>query len=83
MERVFPDLCAYCATPAITAFDAEARLKASASSETPLSIRHYPPRLGEHGGAIPCEGGFTESEIETLPAKGAMIEPDPAESPPT
>jgi hypothetical protein len=67
----------------LTAFDAETRLKASASSETPLSIRHYAPRLGEHGGAIRCEAGFTESEIETLPAEGAMVEADPAESPPT
>jgi crotonobetainyl-CoA:carnitine CoA-transferase CaiB-like acyl-CoA transferase len=43
-------------------------------SKTPPSIRQYPPRLGEHGGEILREAGFSEREIETLIAEGAMIE---------
>jgi crotonobetainyl-CoA:carnitine CoA-transferase CaiB-like acyl-CoA transferase len=48
-------------------------------SRTPPSIRQYPPRLGEHGGVILREAGFSDSEIEALVAEGAMIEADPAE----
>jgi crotonobetainyl-CoA:carnitine CoA-transferase CaiB-like acyl-CoA transferase len=48
-------------------------------SRTPPSIRQYPPRLGEHGGAILREAGFSDSEIEALIADGAMVEADPAD----
>jgi len=37
-----------------------------------------PPRLGEHGGAILREAGFSDREIEALIAEGAMVEADPA-----
>jgi hypothetical protein len=47
-------------------------------SRTPPTIRQYPPRLGEHGGAILCEAGFTAGEIEALIAEGAMVEAGPA-----
>jgi crotonobetainyl-CoA:carnitine CoA-transferase CaiB-like acyl-CoA transferase len=43
-------------------------------SKTPPSIRHYPPRLGEHGGEILREAGFSNAEIEQLAAEGALIE---------
>jgi crotonobetainyl-CoA:carnitine CoA-transferase CaiB-like acyl-CoA transferase len=52
-------------------------------SKTPPSIRHYPPRPGEHGGEILREAGFSDCEIATLIADGAMIEADPAEPSPT
>jgi crotonobetainyl-CoA:carnitine CoA-transferase CaiB-like acyl-CoA transferase len=45
-------------------------------SKTPPSIRHYPPRLGEHGEQILGEAGFSESEIGTLIAEGALVNPD-------
>jgi len=46
-------------------------------SKTPPSIRQYPPRLGEHGGEILREAGFSSSDIEALVAKGAVVESDP------
>jgi crotonobetainyl-CoA:carnitine CoA-transferase CaiB-like acyl-CoA transferase len=48
-------------------------------SKTPPSIRHYPPRLGEHGTEILREAGFSDDEIETLVAEGALIENDAAD----
>jgi crotonobetainyl-CoA:carnitine CoA-transferase CaiB-like acyl-CoA transferase len=48
-------------------------------SKTPPSIRHYPPRLGEHGAEILREAGFSNDEIELLVAEGALIENDPGE----
>ena len=45
-------------------------------SKTPPSIRHYPPRLGEHGDEILREAGFSENEIGVLVADGALIRPD-------
>jgi len=46
-------------------------------SKTPPSIRQYPPRLGEHGGEILREAGFSGSDIEALVAEGAVVESDP------
>jgi crotonobetainyl-CoA:carnitine CoA-transferase CaiB-like acyl-CoA transferase len=43
-------------------------------SKTPPSIRRYPPGLGEHGGKILREAGFSEDEIGALIAEGGMIE---------
>ena len=43
-------------------------------SKTPPSIRHYPPCLGEQGGEILREAGFSDSEVETLIGDGALIE---------
>jgi crotonobetainyl-CoA:carnitine CoA-transferase CaiB-like acyl-CoA transferase len=48
-------------------------------SKTPPSIRRYPPRLGEHSGAILREAGFSGREIETLIADGATVEADPTD----
>ncbi len=45
-------------------------------SKTPPSIRHYPPRLGEHGDELLREAGFSESEIGVLVADRALIYPD-------
>jgi crotonobetainyl-CoA:carnitine CoA-transferase CaiB-like acyl-CoA transferase len=45
-------------------------------SKTQPSIRHYPPRLGEHGGEILREAGFSDDEIGALVAEGALINPD-------
>ena len=44
-------------------------------SKTPPTIRHYPPRLGEHGAEILSEAGLSADEIETLIAEGALIDP--------
>jgi crotonobetainyl-CoA:carnitine CoA-transferase CaiB-like acyl-CoA transferase len=43
-------------------------------SKTPPSIRQHPPRLGEHGGGVLREAGFTDSEIDALVTDGALIE---------
>jgi crotonobetainyl-CoA:carnitine CoA-transferase CaiB-like acyl-CoA transferase len=45
-------------------------------SKTPPSIRHYPPRLGEHGTEILREAGFSDDEIEGLVGDGALLCPD-------
>jgi crotonobetainyl-CoA:carnitine CoA-transferase CaiB-like acyl-CoA transferase len=45
-------------------------------SRTPPSIRHYPPRLGEHGGEILSQAGFSGDEIEALVTEGALINAD-------
>jgi crotonobetainyl-CoA:carnitine CoA-transferase CaiB-like acyl-CoA transferase len=43
-------------------------------SKTPPSIRSHPPGLGEHGGEILREAGFTDSEIGALITEGGMVE---------
>ena len=48
-------------------------------SKTPPSIRHHPPRLGEHGGEILREAGFSDGEIGLLVAEGGLIESDPGQ----
>ena len=45
-------------------------------SKTPPSIRQHPPGLGEHGGEILREAGFSEDEIGALIAEGGLIEAD-------
>lgn len=45
-------------------------------SKTPPSIRHYPPRLGEHGTEILGEAGFSTGEIDALVAEGGLVNPD-------
>jgi crotonobetainyl-CoA:carnitine CoA-transferase CaiB-like acyl-CoA transferase len=45
-------------------------------SKTPPSIRRHPPGLGEHGGEVLREAGFSEDEIEGLVTEGALINPD-------
>ena len=45
-------------------------------SKTPPSIRQYPPRLGEHGGEVLREAGFSDGEVDALVAEGALINPD-------
>ena len=45
-------------------------------SKTPPSIRQYPPRLGEHGGEVLREAGFSDVEVDALAAEGALINPD-------
>lgn len=44
-------------------------------SKTPPSIRQHPPRLGEHGGEILREAGFSGREIEALIAEGSLSNP--------
>ena len=51
-------------------------------SKTPPSIRQYPPGLGEHGGEIPREAGFSDGDIQALMAEGALIESDPTDQSP-
>jgi crotonobetainyl-CoA:carnitine CoA-transferase CaiB-like acyl-CoA transferase len=46
---------------------------AASWSKTPPSIRQYPPRLGEHGGEILREAGFSDGEIEALVNEGALL----------
>jgi crotonobetainyl-CoA:carnitine CoA-transferase CaiB-like acyl-CoA transferase len=41
-------------------------------SETPGSIRHRAPKLGEHTERIMSDLGYTESEIVELRAKGVI-----------
>ena len=48
-------------------------------SKTPPSIRQYPPGLGEHGGEILREAGFSDGDIQALVAEGALIESDPTD----
>jgi crotonobetainyl-CoA:carnitine CoA-transferase CaiB-like acyl-CoA transferase len=45
-------------------------------SKTPPSIRHHPPRVGEHGRDILREAGLTDDEIAALASEGALIDPD-------
>jgi crotonobetainyl-CoA:carnitine CoA-transferase CaiB-like acyl-CoA transferase len=45
-------------------------------SRTPPSIRQYPPHLGEHGGEVLREAGFSDGEVDALVAEGALINPD-------
>jgi crotonobetainyl-CoA:carnitine CoA-transferase CaiB-like acyl-CoA transferase len=42
-------------------------------SETPASVRHLVPRLGEHGSAVLAEAGFAQAEIERLRADGVIL----------
>jgi crotonobetainyl-CoA:carnitine CoA-transferase CaiB-like acyl-CoA transferase len=51
-------------------------------SKTPPSIRQYPPGLGEHGGEILREAGFSDSGIRALVAEGALIQSDPMDQSP-
>ncbi len=44
-------------------------------SKTLPSIRHYPPRLGEHGRQILREAGFADDEIAGLAAEGSLVDP--------
>jgi crotonobetainyl-CoA:carnitine CoA-transferase CaiB-like acyl-CoA transferase len=44
-------------------------------SKTPPAIRSHPPGLGEHGGEILREAGFSDGEIEALIAEGGLVEP--------
>jgi crotonobetainyl-CoA:carnitine CoA-transferase CaiB-like acyl-CoA transferase len=46
---------------------------AASWSKTPPSVRQYPPRLGEHGGEILREAGFSDGEIEAMVNEGALI----------
>jgi crotonobetainyl-CoA:carnitine CoA-transferase CaiB-like acyl-CoA transferase len=46
-------------------------------SKTPPSIRSYPPRLGEHGEEVLREAGFSDDEVASLRAEGALSTPDP------
>jgi crotonobetainyl-CoA:carnitine CoA-transferase CaiB-like acyl-CoA transferase len=45
-------------------------------SKTPPSIRHHPPRVGEHGREILREAGLAEDDIEALLREGALVDPD-------
>ena len=45
-------------------------------SKTPPSIRHHPPRVGEHGREILRETGLTDDEIAVLASEGALVDPD-------
>ena len=61
----------------VTTFDyAGERVKAVSSPfrlvETPAQIRHPPPRLDEHRGAILAEYGIAEAEAAALAAEGAF-----------
>jgi crotonobetainyl-CoA:carnitine CoA-transferase CaiB-like acyl-CoA transferase len=50
---------------------------AASWSKTPPSVRQYPPRLGEHGGEILREAGFSDGEIEAMVSEGALIRGEP------
>lgn len=41
-------------------------------SQTPTSIRRYPPRLGEHTAAVLREFGYSEDKVEQLAADGII-----------
>ncbi len=41
-------------------------------SETPLSYRRYPPRLGEHSDEVAAELGYASAEIARLRADGVL-----------
>ncbi|MFB6105566.1 MAG: CaiB/BaiF CoA transferase family protein [Halobacteriaceae archaeon] len=41
-------------------------------SETPMEVRHRPPRLGEHGEEVLREIGYSAAEVEELVASGAL-----------
>jgi len=41
-------------------------------SESPGTIRYYPPLVGEHTDAILKEAGYTEEEIRQLKAEGVV-----------
>jgi crotonobetainyl-CoA:carnitine CoA-transferase CaiB-like acyl-CoA transferase len=45
-------------------------------SKTPPSIRHHPPRVGEHGREILREAGLTDDEIAALAGEGSLVDPD-------
>jgi crotonobetainyl-CoA:carnitine CoA-transferase CaiB-like acyl-CoA transferase len=45
-------------------------------SKTPPSIRHHPPRVGEHGREILREARLADDEICALAAEGALVDPD-------
>ena len=49
---------------------------AASWSRTLPSIRHYPPRLGEHGTEILSEAGLSDDEIEALLVEGGLINAD-------
>ena len=42
----------------------------------PLRDHDPPPRLGEHGGEVLSEAGFSDGEVDALVAEGALINPD-------
>jgi crotonobetainyl-CoA:carnitine CoA-transferase CaiB-like acyl-CoA transferase len=41
-------------------------------SATPASVRHVPPRLDEHNGAVLREHGFTDDEVAALTGAGVL-----------
>jgi len=45
-------------------------------SKTPPSIRHHPPRVGEHGREILREAGLADDEIAALASEGSLVDPD-------
>ncbi len=45
-------------------------------SKTPPSIRHHPPRVGEHGREILREAGLADDEITALASEGALVDSD-------
>ena len=42
-------------------------------SKSPSSIRRHAPRLGEHGGEIASQLGYSESDVQALRASGALV----------
>jgi crotonobetainyl-CoA:carnitine CoA-transferase CaiB-like acyl-CoA transferase len=48
-----------------------------ASSNFELSVRHQPPALGQHSREVLLELGYSEAEIETLTASGAVRQDGP------
>jgi len=45
-------------------------------SKTPPSIRHHPPRVGEHGREILREAGLADDDIAALASEGSLVDPD-------